>query len=268
MTNDRETKFLSDELHELAGGVPTRGGSAARDRARRGIARHQRNRRAAVGAATGVVVLAALFVVVDRAPSRATPPAATNPAASTTTPTSRPTTPNTSSPSAPTPTTATPAAWTAQELTITPTSLGAVAVGMSQTEAQTAAGITFDGSGDGFVYPTKLPTGFPHDYVGLRISSVIVTCVGAEIFPTTSPTAQTVTTPEGFRLGDSVAHLLAVYGSRARYVAAPASGMTTNAGYVVKESVGNLVFVVGGSPQRIVEIAGGSATLGPNSCTG
>jgi hypothetical protein len=66
MTNDHEMNHLSDELHDLADGIAP-ASSAARDRARRGIARHSRNRRAAVSAAAAVVVVtAAVFVVVDR----------------------------------------------------------------------------------------------------------------------------------------------------------------------------------------------------------
>ena len=85
---------------------------------------------------------------------------------------------------------------------------------------------------------------------------------------TSSTSEQTVSTPEGFQLGDTVQRLLAVYGSRAHYVAAPPSGMTTNAGYVVDETDGNLAFAVDPATQRIFEIAGGGTDIGPNSCTG
>lgn len=158
--------------------------------------------------------------------------------------------------------------WTSRQLTITPTSLGAVRVGMTRSEAQAAAGVSFDGSGDGFVYSTRRPAGFPHDYVGLGAPNDTVVCVGASIFDRSTALQQAISTPEGFRLGDTVERLLGVYGTRAHFVPAPATGMTTNAGYVVAESGGKLAFVVDLARKRIVEIAGGGPGVGPNSCTG
>jgi hypothetical protein len=149
---------------------------------------------------------------------------------------------------------------------------------MKQNEAEAAAGVSFDGSGDGFWYSTKLPDGYPHDYVGLGSSTGTVICVGASILQATVVGRQTISTPEGFRLGDSVQRLLAVYGSRAHYVPAPSSGMTTEAGYVVAESGGTLAFVVDGANRRVIAIAGGAAGvvpprgggagIDPNSCPG
>lgn len=151
--------------------------------------------------------------------------------------------------------------WTARRLTITPTSLGGVRVGMTLAEAQAAAGAAFDAAGDGYSYPSTLPAGYPHLYVGRDP----VDCVGAE----GASTAQAVATPEGFRLGDSVRALLAVYGSRARYVPAPTGGgMTDYAEYIVAEAGGNLVFMVDPAGQRVTGIAGGGSGLDPNSCTG
>lgn len=158
--------------------------------------------------------------------------------------------------------------WTESRLTITPSSLGAVRVGMTKSEAQTASGVAFGGTGDGFVYPTKLPAGYPHDYVGLAAPNDTVVCVGASIFDQSTPPRPQTSTPEGVRLGDSVQQLIAVYGTRAHFVPAPKTGMTTNAGYVVAESGGNLVFVVNPAQTKIVGIAGGGSDLGPNSCTG
>jgi hypothetical protein len=87
MTDD-DMKFLGDELHELVDGIGSTSSAAARDRARRGIARHQRNRRAAAGAAAAVVVIAGIaFVAVDRDSKDSRQPIGT-----TTTPTSAPTT--------------------------------------------------------------------------------------------------------------------------------------------------------------------------------
>jgi hypothetical protein len=158
--------------------------------------------------------------------------------------------------------------WTSRRLTITPRSLGAVRVGMTLGQAQTAAGgLLFDGLGDGFAYPTKgLPADYPHDFVGLSGPHDSVGCVGAETVDASTRPTQTISTPEGFELGGTVQHLLAVYGTRARYVAAPVQGMTTNAGYVVAEPGGKLAFAVRGS--LVFEIAAGGSSIGPNSCTG
>jgi hypothetical protein len=157
-----------------------------------------------------------------------------------------------------------PPPWTESSLTISPTVLGAVTVGESLFAAQESAGLTFDGQGDGFAYPRSLLTNGIHLYVGL--TNAKVSCVGAEIVIAAHAKTQRITTPEGFALGGTVAQLLALYGSRATYVPAPKSGMTTNVGYVVKEGVGALAFAV--HQNKVFEIAGGPADLTPNSCTG
>lgn len=62
-----DVNLLSDELHELGDGIGPSSSAAARDRARRGIARRTRNRRAAMGGAgVVVIVVATVFVAVDR----------------------------------------------------------------------------------------------------------------------------------------------------------------------------------------------------------
>ena len=67
MTTDRNTDLLASELHDLVDGITPRSSTAARDRARRGIARRQRNRRASIAAGGVVVLVAAVtFVAVDR----------------------------------------------------------------------------------------------------------------------------------------------------------------------------------------------------------
>ena len=162
---------------------------------------------------------------------------------------------------------AAPPTWTSSQLTITPQSLGAVRVGMTGDQAQGAAGETFDGAGDGFTYPIR--PGYPHLYVGgapgeyARGAGSPVRCVGAS-----DPAGrQDIVTADGFHLGGSVAQLLAIYGSRARYMPAPAGGgMTDYAGYVVTEPAGDLAFVVYSGAVR--EIAGGPTPLSPNGCTG
>ncbi len=136
---------------------------------------------------------------------------------------------------------------------------------MTLTQAQSAAGVTFDGFGDGFAYPTSLPTGFPHDFVGGTGNNPagVVHCVGTS----GSPTGQTVSTPQGLHLGDPASQVSAIYGAQARLVPAPTTGgMTDYSGYVVSTPTGNLAFVV--TNQRVSEIEGGDSSLGPNSCTG
>ena len=88
MTDD-DMKFLGDELHELADGISPSSSSAARDRARHGIARRARNRRAAAGAA-GVVVLVAgtVFFAVDRDTKDSRRPLGTTTSSESTAPTS------------------------------------------------------------------------------------------------------------------------------------------------------------------------------------
>ncbi len=200
--------------------------------------------------------------------------AASNPtprSSPTTRPVAAPTTSTTTSP----PPTAAPVAqhppavdstpWTASRLTITPQSLGAVRVGMTLTQAQSAAGVTFDGFGDGFAYPTTLPAGFPHDFVGGTGNNPagVVTCVGSSGLPT----GQSVATPQGLHLGDPESQVVAVYGAQARPVPAPTTGgMTDYSGYVVSTPTGNFAFVV--TNRRVSEIEGGDSSLGPNSCTG
>ena len=154
--------------------------------------------------------------------------------------------------------------WSGLQLTITQQSLGRVRVGMTLDQAQTAAGVVFDGMGDGAVYPRTLPAGYPHLYVGEGPNHTVV-CVGAEI-AYSSATPQTVATRDGLHLGDSAQQLLTIYGGRARYVPKPATGISPAAGYVVTEADGNLAFSVYNS--RVVGIKGGAHDVTPSSCTG
>lgn len=253
-----------------------------------------RRRRAARRAAAALAALVILVTVAASAnalrgsgsgavpfanlPTTSTAPAPTP----TTTPAPHDTTPDTQ------PATGT-GPWSDQTLTITPQSLGRVQVGMTRDEAQAAAGYSFDAAGDGFLYRSTPPAGFPHDYVGMTGPSgnETVVCVGASLRGGSKPLSQAISTAEGVHLGDTVQKLEAIYGSRARYVPPPASGMTTNAGYVVAEAGGSLAFVVGSSltdwsppsdPAAgfVVEIAGSKTAdplkigrpFGPNSCTG
>jgi hypothetical protein len=170
-------------------------------------------------------------------------------------------------PPQPQPQPATGGPWSSKQLTITPHSLGAVVLGMTLAQAEHAAGHTFDGMGDGFAYSNEMPSGYPHDYVGLvgLDADPVVSCVGAEA----STSSQVVVTPEGFRLGQSVLQLKAVYGSRAVFVPPPANpGMTDFQGFVVDEHAGALVFVTDQAGEYVVGIMGGPVGINPNSCTG
>jgi hypothetical protein len=158
-----------------------------------------------------------------------------------------------------------PTPWNQPTLTISPTALGAVTLGDNLSVAQEAAGETFDGTGDGFYYSRAHDGTGLHLFVGVSTGKT-VHCVGAELIISPHAPKQRVVTPEGFTLGGTVQQLLGIYGSRARYVPAPSGGMTTNAGYVVKEGVGALAFAV--HQNKVFEIAGGPATITPNTCTG
>jgi hypothetical protein len=120
---------------------------------------------------------------------------------------------------------------------MTPTSLGAVKVGMTLPEAEVAAGAPlrpFPDSGsitsqEGeclqafFSYTTKKVTGF----VALQFRSA----------------CPEITTTGGLRIGSTVGQLLAVYGKRAKFYASKPS-MSPSPGYVVSDSDGQLSFLV------------------------
>jgi Peptidase A4 family len=151
--------------------------------------------------------------------------------------------------------------WTASSLTISPQGLGAVKIGMTLNNASEAAGIPIVVSGDSFYAPVR-STRYPHLYVGMGANNKIA-CVGAG----EPSNIQSVTTPEGFRLGETLERLKSIYGNRLHYVPAPTNGgMTDFAGYLVRESSGNLAFIV--SSTGIVSGVKGGPGVVPNSCTG
>jgi pimeloyl-ACP methyl ester carboxylesterase len=156
--------------------------------------------------------------------------------------------------------------WSDQHLTITPTSLGQVHLGMTLTQAQAAAGVVFDGAGDGYTYPEELPAGYAHDYVGGAYGNHPVTCIGTRGSATST---QTVSTPEGVSLGDPASKVTQVYRSAAAFVPMPTGGgLDPRAGYVVKTGQGTLAFAVDSPTGPITGIAAGGPTLTPSSCTG
>lgn len=163
----------------------------------------------------------------------------------------------------PPPTRSVPGLWSNQSIAITVDSLGAVKVGMTVHQAEIASGFLFDDGGDGFEYPTTLPTGFPHLYAGFGPNGQAV-CIGAA----GSGEHQTVTTPNGFRLGGSLKSLKAIYGTQLHFVPAPPTGgLTDDSGYVVHTSAGNLVFLTDSTGSTIDQIIGGPR-VGPNGCNG
>jgi peptidase A4-like protein len=152
-------------------------------------------------------------------------------------------------------------AWTSSSLKISPQGLGTVKIGMTLKNASKAAGIHIVVSGDSFYAPIRASR-YPYLYVGMGANNRIA-CVGAG----NPSSVQSVTTPEGFRLGESVNRLKSIYGTRLQYVPAPTNGgMTDYAGYLVRESSGNLAFIVG--PTGIVTGVKGGPGVVPNSCTG
>ena len=172
--------------------------------------------------------------------------------------------------------------WTSPVLVITDHSLGAVSVGQTMTQAAHAAGFTsFTAIGDGVSIPTpwlwsqggsaRNAAGYPELYVSGWAGPGAAaygsfTCVGA--VAGTSTTKQVITTPEGVRLGDPASRITAVYGSRARYVPQPASGLDPRAGYVISHNGYDLVFKLDPRGQQIVAIAGGLDPVTPSTCAG
>lgn len=144
--------------------------------------------------------------------------------------------------------------WTDPVVVITPTSLGAVKVGMALPDAEAAAGVSFDGFGDGAHYPKGIR---PELYVVPNLP-----CVGVSGTDTPSKTVQTA---EGVRLGDSADQITALYGNRARYIPAPTGGRTPTEGYIVDFPDGKIAFAVASNVIRAIK-AGPGVT--PSSCGG
>jgi hypothetical protein len=135
---------------------------------------------------------------------------------------------------------AAPAKWTDPVLTINGSSLGAVKIGMTFDEAQQASGVTFDGRGDGAAYSNEMPAGDAHPFINAQGQGP-VNCIGAG---GGAGLKQSVVTPEGFRLGDSLAKLKSVYGARLVYLPGPtAHDIYSHDGYVVAVPGGRLGFL-------------------------
>jgi hypothetical protein len=153
--------------------------------------------------------------------------------------------------------------WTDAHLQITPRHLGAVRVGVKIAQAERAVRVFFDGSGDGYLYPTGLPG--KHLFVG-GTSTSRVRCVGAA---GTNAPWQRIVTPRGVAVGDPVGLIKKRYGHAAHFVKAPTGGgLTDYAGYTVTSRRGTLAFFFPARSKTITGIAGGPKGLTPNSCTG
>jgi hypothetical protein len=166
---------------------------------------------------------------------------------------------STGGPSAPT------GAWTGATLEITPTSLGAVALGMSWDQAQRGAGTALVAYGDGFSGPASGLHGTPPGTTGLEALSSsagggTVSCLTAIGAGGTTPA---VTTPEGVGIGDTVQQLTATYGgSLHSYPASTGGGYSPAPGYVATTPRGTLSFWTTGGV--VVQIATGSGASSGN----
>lgn len=162
--------------------------------------------------------------------------------------------------------------WSDPQLTITPTSLGGTKIGMTYQQAVDSSGAQFAGGGDGMT-----PASGPADGAQLFVGGLSVfgaspfgrlTCITAQTAPGMT---QSITTAEGFRLGDSVAALKAIYGGRLSFVPLPAGGgYNPHAGYILHGAGGNYVFVIdGASDVPTATVAGievGPGITNPSFC--
>jgi hypothetical protein len=141
----------------------------------------------------------------------------------------------------PTPLAGQDASWGDPVILVTPDSMGAVHFGMDERQAERAAGEVFNAAGDGFRYNSPGAYGGNYIYLGeagLSLGSTFG-CIGAG---QVLGSHQVVETPQGFRLGQSTLHLLAIYGKSATFVQGPATGMEPYDYYIVKGQGGSLVF--------------------------
>lgn len=152
--------------------------------------------------------------------------------------------------------------WNSPELLITPGSLGAVRVGMTFAQAERAAGEALQQVGDGMVYPASPPAHVETLFGGM--SGTRFVCVAAG---TAQGSQQTVVTPQGYQLGDSLGRLRQVYGnSLIPYHTPP--GLADFAGFLVHANGGTFVFRLDSSGQHIIAIEAGPAKFNPVSCSG
>ena len=105
---------------------------------------------------------------------------------------------------------------------------------MTLVQASAAAGVQIKQVGDGYAYPNG--TSGPLGVIGDPVACVFADAGGPEI-----------RTPQGFVLGQAVATLRSVYGSRLRYVPAGATstqGVPSPPEYQVSDAQGSITFAV------------------------
>ncbi|MEP9395359.1 hypothetical protein ABLE92_25300 [Gordonia sp. VNQ95] len=143
--------------------------------------------------------------------------------------------------------------WTGTTLTITPTSLGVVKVGMTIEQADAATGLTFENKGDGQRGPELSGQN------SLAVRGDPITCVEAS---GNSPTGPTVMTEKGITLGDPESKVTAAYPDATPLAA---GGPFARPGYLVTLPGGQLAINV---EEGIVDrIAGGPDASG-TTCPG
>ncbi|MGW5524863.1 hypothetical protein [Gordonia sp. NPDC003950] len=139
--------------------------------------------------------------------------------------------------------------WTGGTLTITPTSLGVVKVGMTIEQADAATGLTFENKGDGQRGPE-----LSGQNNSLAVRGDPITCVEAS---GNSPTGPTVMTQKGITLGDPESKVTAAYPDATPLAA---GGPFARPGYLVTLPGGQLAINV---EDGIVDrIAGGPDASG------
>ncbi|UZF56544.1 hypothetical protein LH935_00590 [Gordonia polyisoprenivorans] len=141
-------------------------------------------------------------------------------------------------------------AWSGDQLTITPTSLGVVKIGMSVQAAAAATGLTFQVKGDGARGPAM------NRQNELYVDGDPVRCVVAS---GTSATGPAVTTEKGVGLGDPQSAVTAAYPDAQPI---PQNGPFARPGYFATVPGGQLSFTI--SNGVVSRIAGGADVTSPN----
>ncbi|RPA59376.1 hypothetical protein EF294_12750 [Gordonia oryzae] len=141
-------------------------------------------------------------------------------------------------------------AWSGDQLTITPTSLGVVKVGMSVQAAAATTGLAFQAKGDGARGPAL------RGQNELYVDGDPVQCVVASGTSTTGPS---VTTEKGVGLGDQQSAVTAAYPDAQPI---PQTGPFAQSGYFATVPGGQLSFTI--SNGVVSRIAGGADVTSPN----
>lgn len=153
--------------------------------------------------------------------------------------------------------------WSSPLIEISPSSLGGVRLGMTVAQANRSAGVTFKVQGDG-IYTSSSSGGTSSLAVGsVAVSGTTVVCFGAGA----STSTQTVTTPQGFVVGETVTQLRDIYGSALVSYHTP-PGIANFSGYLVHGFGGTFVFVLNSAGTSIDTVYAGAANVNPVVCAG